>query len=85
MRAPQTRPRAALMCAGACACGRQCIDAEPCEVFPSALECVRLGPQAFQGASAFNANIGAWNTAAVTDLTYVCVPFGTAARHRRRP
>jgi hypothetical protein len=31
-----------------------------------------LGSQAFQSASAFNANICAWNTAAVTSLAYVC-------------
>ncbi len=44
-----------------------------------------LGSQAFYRASAFNANIGAWNTAAVTGLTSVCAAFGPAARHRRRP
>ena len=30
-----------------------------------------VGPQAFQSASAFNANIGAWNTARATTLAYV--------------
>ena len=36
-----------------------------------------VGPQAFQSASAFNANIGAWNTASVTTLSSVCaVPVG---------
>ncbi len=30
-----------------------------------------VGPQAFQSASAFNANIGAWNTASVTSMTSV--------------
>ncbi len=30
-----------------------------------------VGSQAFLSASAFNANIGAWNTAAVTTLSYV--------------
>ncbi len=30
------------------------------------------GPQAFESAAAFNANIGAWNTAAVTTLSSVC-------------
>jgi hypothetical protein len=45
----------------------------------------RLGAQAFLSASAFNANIGAWNTARVTDLTTVCAAFSArAARHRRR-
>jgi hypothetical protein len=33
---------------------------------------VRLGLQAFQGALAFNANIGAWNTASVSTLSWVC-------------
>ena len=46
---------------------------------------VRFGSQAFNGASAFNANIGAWNTASVTTLNYVCAAFpARAARHRRR-
>jgi hypothetical protein len=31
-----------------------------------------LGPQAFQYASAFNANIGAWNTASMTTIDSVC-------------
>ncbi len=35
-----------------------------------------FGAQAFQGATAFNANIGAWNTASVTSLSYVCAAFG---------
>ncbi len=30
-----------------------------------------VGSQAFKGASAFNANIGAWNTASVTSMTSV--------------
>jgi hypothetical protein len=34
--------------------------------------------QAFASASAFNANIGAWNTASVTWLTYVCAASGPA-------
>jgi hypothetical protein len=49
------------------------------------VDCVWLGSQAFQSASAFNANIGAWNTARVTSLFYVCAAFpARAARHRRR-
>ena len=43
---------------------------------------VWFGSQAFAGASAFNADIGAWNTAAVNSLSYVCAAFGPAARHR---
>jgi hypothetical protein len=43
------------------------------------------GSQAFWSASAFNANIGAWNTASVTTLSYVCAAFSArAARHRGR-
>ncbi len=37
-----------------------------------------VGPQAFKSASAFNANIGAWNTARVVDLSYVSA-FSAAA------
>ena len=36
---------------------------------------MRLGSQVFVS-SAFNANIGAWNTASVTSLSYVCATFG---------
>jgi surface protein len=43
-----------------------------------------LGWQAFGSASAFNANIAAWNTASVTTLYAVCAFSGPAARHRRR-
>jgi hypothetical protein len=38
-----------------------------------------FGAQAFYSSLAFNANIGAWNTAAVTDLSYVCAAPGPAA------
>jgi hypothetical protein len=40
------------------------------------VDCVWLGSQAFQSASAFNANIGAWNTASVTSLYDVCAASG---------
>ncbi len=40
---------------------------------------VWLGPQAFNLASAFNANIGAWNTASMTTIVRVC-----ALCHRQR-
>jgi hypothetical protein len=48
-----------------------------------------LGSQAFQSASAFNANLGAWNTAAVTTLDSVCGAFPAPGgahygRHARR-
>ncbi len=51
--------------------------ASPC---PSAWTACGFGAQAFQSASAFNANIGAWNTAAVTSLATVCAARGPAAR-----
>ncbi len=47
---------------------------------PSAWTACGFGAQAFFSASAFNANIGAWNTARVTTLTYVCAAPGPAAR-----
>jgi hypothetical protein len=48
-----------------------------------------LGSQAFNQATASNANIGAWNTASVTTLSYVCAAFparrrATAAGRARR-
>ncbi len=74
-------------CARACGCafGRARIRAEPCEPFPSAWTACGFGAQAFSFTRAFNANIGAWNTASVTSLESVCAASGPAARHRRRP
>jgi hypothetical protein len=40
----------------------------------------RFGAQAFYSASAFNANIGAWNTASITTLASVCAASDPAAR-----
>jgi hypothetical protein len=51
--------------------------ASPC---PSASTACGVGAQAFYSASAFNANIGAWNTARVTTLPTVCAAPGPAAR-----
>jgi surface protein len=48
---------------------------------PAAAKRRVLGSQAFYSASAFNANIGAWNTASVTNLSNVCAAFGPRA-HR---
>ncbi len=45
---------------------------------PAAAERRVLGSQAFDSASAFNANIGAWNSARVTDLSRVCAASGPA-------
>jgi surface protein len=39
-----------------------------------------LGSQAFNGASAFNADIGAWNTASVTSLGNVCAALSARRR-----
>ncbi len=71
--------------ARACAIGRPRIRADTCARLPSASTAGGLGAQAFQSASAFNANIGAWNTASVTTLESVCAALsGPAARHRGR-
>jgi hypothetical protein len=43
--------------------------ASPCA---SASTACGFGAQAFGAASAFNANIGAWNTASVSSMSYVC-------------
>ena len=51
--------------------------ASPC---PSASTACGFGAQAFRDASAFNANIGAWNTASVISLSSVCAARGPAAR-----
>jgi hypothetical protein len=53
---------------------------KPCEPFPSASTACGFGAQAFLSASAFSANIGAWNTACVTNLYQVCAAPGPAAR-----
>jgi hypothetical protein len=42
----------------------------------SGMDRVWFGSQVFFFASAFNANIGDWNTAAVTTLDSVCAAFG---------
>ena len=55
-----------------CGYRRARIRAEPCEPFPSARTACGFGAQAFYSASAFNANIGAWNTASVSTMAYVC-------------
>ncbi len=46
--------------------------------WPSASTACGFGAQAFYSASAFNANIGVWNTASVTSLYYVCAAPGAA-------
>ncbi len=59
--------------------------ASPC---PSAWTACGFGAQAFHSASAFNANIGAWNTASVSNMAYVCTAPGPGGAHyggRARP
>jgi hypothetical protein len=51
--------------------------ASPC---PSAWNACGFGAQAFSSAKAFNANIGAWDTAAVTSLYGVCAAFSARRR-----
>jgi hypothetical protein len=51
--------------------------ASPC---PSAWTACGFGAQAFYLASEFNANIGAWNTASVSNMACVCAAPGPAAR-----
>jgi surface protein len=46
---------------------------------PSTVEFVGL--QAFNGSTAFNADISKWNTAAVTYMAQVCAAFGPGVRH----
>ncbi len=40
------------------------------------MDCVWFGLQAFESASTFNANIGAWNIALVATLSGVCAAYG---------
>ena len=86
-RAHRRRAHVLRSCARACGCafGRARIRAEPCEPFPSAWTACGSGAQAFDLASAFNANIGTWNIARASSLESVCAASGPAARHRRRP
>jgi hypothetical protein len=67
-------------CVCVCFLGAHASAAEPCEHFPSAWTALWLGSQAFQLAHAFNANIGAWNTAFVSDMQSACAAFRPAAR-----
>ncbi len=48
--------------------------------FPSAWTTCSFGAQAFRQASAFNANIGAWNTASVSEMAWVCAAFPARRR-----
>jgi hypothetical protein len=85
-RPPHTRTRAASVRARVCACDRARTHPRRHLRAPSVgVDRGWLGSQAFRSASAFNANIGAWNTARVSWLSQVCAAFpARAARHRRR-
>ncbi len=52
--------------------GRPRIRAANVRALSVSVECMWLDSQAFQQAMAFNADIGAWNTARVTMLNSVC-------------
>ncbi len=73
-------PRRACGRALVCVRGRARIRADACEHFPPPPSVALIGSQAFYEASAFNANIGKWNTARVTTMSDVC-----AAPARRAP
>ena len=86
---PRMHRSLTIFCAHACACVfiRTRIRAIKCELFPIGVDRVRFGSQAFTSASAFNVDIGAWNTARVTTLYQVCAALGlrraTTAGQRR--
>jgi hypothetical protein len=61
---------------------RRCVRAPVMRALFVGMDHVWFGSQAFQLASAFNANIDAWNTARVTSLYAVCAAFGGAAQTR---
>jgi hypothetical protein len=81
MRAPQTRARAALACARVWV--RVWAHPQPCETFPSAWTACGFGAQALRDTRAFNANIGAWNTASVSNMYQVGAASGPAVHHRK--
>jgi hypothetical protein len=61
-------------------CARECISVRALSV---GVDGVRFGSQAFSSAKAFNADIGAWNTARITNLYGVCAAFGRRRAPRR--
>ena len=66
-----------LVCARAPVCASAHVYPRRTVRAPSAgVDRVRLGSQAFYGATTFSANIGAWNIASVTSLSNVCAAFG---------
>ncbi len=87
--AARTRPRAASVqaCARACAIGQPRRHVRAPSV---GVDRVRLGSQAFRLAFVFNADIGAWTTASVSNMQSVCAAFSATggappqAGHARR-
>ncbi len=73
---PHTLPRASSVRARARARAiwRPRIRADTCERVPSAWTVCGFGAQVFK-MTAFNANIGAWNTARVSNMVSVCTAF----------
>ncbi len=57
-------------------CGHARIRAANVRALCFGVDRVRLGSQAFASATAFNANIGAWNTARVSNMFWVRAAFG---------
>jgi hypothetical protein len=55
-----------------CSCVGAPASTPSAQVIRAAVDRRVVGSQAFSSATAFNANIGAWNTARMTDLTRVC-------------
>ncbi len=56
---------------------RACIEhASTVRALSVGVDRVWFGSQAFKSASAFNANIGVWNTGRVSTLSGVCAVFG---------
>jgi hypothetical protein len=86
MWARRTRAHVLRPCARVCACDRAATHpGRRMRARSVGVDRVWLGSQAFNSASAFNAVIGAWNTARVTSLEEVCAAFSArSARHGRR-
>ncbi len=66
-----------------CVCARALPASAPSvRALHAAVELRTVGSQVFHSAMAFNANIGAWNTARVKSLDSVCAAFGRRSPRR---
>ncbi len=63
-----------------CVFGRPCIHAATVRGLSIGEDRMWLGSQAFRAAFAFNANIGAWNTASVTAFSQACAASSSEER-----